>query len=179
MSDSATKLPVKNETAPAPAPTGGRHWSPFETMRNEMDRLFDAFDAGRSRGDLTRPSFDFGWPRETVFGGGMPAVDVAEKDGEYEITAELPGLDEKDVEVKLANGMLTIKGEKKEEKEERGKDYYQSERRFGSFMRSFPVPQGVDREKIDANFAKGVLTVRLPKTTEARAEEKKIDVKPA
>ncbi|MBB4002131.1 MAG: Hsp20/alpha crystallin family protein [Aurantimonas endophytica] len=107
----------------------------------------------------------------------MPAVDVAEKDDECEITAE-PGLDEKDVEVKLSNGMPTSTGEKKEEKEGRHKDYYQSERRYGSFGRSFPPPQGVDRDAIDANFAKGVLAVRLPKTADSRAEEKKIKVKP-
>ena len=69
-------------------------------------------------------------------------------------------LDEKNVEVKLANGNLTIKGEKKEEKEEREKDYYVSERRYGSFVRSFPVPEGVSADKIEATFAKGVLTVR-------------------
>ena len=177
MADTATRFPVKKETSPVPAPATGRLWSPLETVRNEMDRLFDVF-GGRSRGALSRAGFDFDWPRETVFGGGMPAIDVAEKDDEYEITAELPGLDEKDIEVKLANGLLTIMGEKKEEKEERRKDYYQSERRYGSFVRSFPLPQGIDRDAIDANFAKGVLTVRLPKTAEARAEEKKIEVKP-
>ena len=101
-----------------------------------------------------------------------PAVDVSEKDKEFEIMAELPGLDEKDVEVKLANGNLTIKGEKKEEKEEREKDYYLSERRYGSFVRSFPLPEGVNADKIEASFAKGVLTVKLPKTAEAQAEKK-------
>jgi HSP20 family protein len=91
---------------------------------------------------------------------------------------ELPGLDEKDVEVKLANGSLTVKGEKKEDKEEREKDYYFSERRYGSFVRSFPLPEGVNADKIEASFAKGVLTIKLPKTAEAQAE-KKIAVKAA
>ncbi len=77
----------------------------------------------------------------------------------------------------LANGALTIKGEKKEEKEEKGKDYYLSERRYGSFARSFAVPEGVDIDKIEATFSKGVLTIKMPKTAEAQKNEKKIEVK--
>jgi HSP20 family protein len=97
-----------------------------------------------------------------------------EKDKEYEITAELPGMD-----VKLSNDMLTIKSEKKEEKEEREKDYYVSERRYGSFMRSFQVPEGVATGKIEATFSKGVLNVKLPKSPEAQNSEKTISVKAA
>jgi len=108
-----------------------------------------------------------------------PAMDLVEKDKEYEITAELPGIDEKNVEIKLSNHTLTIKGEKREEKEEKDKDYYLSERRYGSFQRSFQVPEGVDADKIDASFTKGVLTVKLPKTAEAQKAEKKITVKAA
>ena len=108
-----------------------------------------------------------------------PAMDLVEKEKEYEISAELPGIDEKNVEIKVANHMLTIKGEKKEEKEEKQKDYYLSERRFGSFQRSFALPEGVDADKIEANFVKGVLTVKLPKTAEAQKAEKKITVKAA
>ncbi len=104
-------------------------------------------------------------------------MDLAEKDNAYEISAELPGLDEKNIEIKLSNGTLTIKGEKTEEKEEREKEYYLSERRYGSFHRSFRVPEGVDTDKIDARFAKGVLTVTLPKSAEAKKNEKKISVK--
>ena len=118
------------------------------------------------------------WPRATDL-AIAPAVDVAEKDKEYEITAELPGMDEKNIEIKLSNGTLTIKGEKKEEKEEREKDYYVSERRYGSFMRSFQVPEGVDTGKIEATFSKGVLNVKLPKTAEAQKSEKTISVKAA
>ncbi|MCB8839897.1 Hsp20/alpha crystallin family protein [Aurantimonas sp. VKM B-3413] len=180
MADTATKLPVKTETDAPSATAATRAWSPFETLRGEMDRLFDMF-GGRRGGPLSRGDFDldFSLPKGMTFGAGTPAVDVAEKDGEYEITAELPGLDEKDVEVKVANGALTIKGEKKEEKEERQKDYYLSERRYGTFVRSFALPKGVDQDKIAARFAKGVLTVTLPKTPEAKAEEKKIEVKAA
>ena len=115
--------------------------------------------------------------KPATFWGGLPAVDVAEREKQYEITAELPGLDENNIEVKVANGTLTIKGEKREEKEDKKKDYYLSERRYGSFRRSFSVPDGVDTDKIEANFKKGVLTVILPKSAEAQKQEKKIAVK--
>ena len=97
----------------------------------------------------------------------------------YEITAELPGLDEKNIEVKLANGVLSIKGEKREEKEEKQKDYYRRERSFGSFERSFQVPEGIDTDKIAASFKNGILSVTLPKSAEAQKQAKKIEVKGA
>ncbi len=88
-------------------------------------------------------------------------------------------MDEKDIEVKFSNGTLTIKGEKNEEKEEKKKDYYLSERRYGSFQRSFTVPDGVDEDKIEAAFKNGILTVSLPKTPEAQKKEKQIAIKKA
>jgi HSP20 family protein len=109
----------------------------------------------------------------------MPVVDVVEGDKAYEITAELPGMDEKNIEVKIADGRLTIKGEKQEEKEEKKKDYYLQERHFGSFERSFDIPESVDPNKIEANVKKGVLTVTLPKKAEALKPAKKIEVKAA
>ena len=109
----------------------------------------------------------------------MPPADVSETDNAYEITAELPGMDEKNVEVKVANGVLTIRGEKQDEKEEKKKGYHMRERSYGSFERSFQVPDGVDADKIEANFKKGVLTVILPKSAEAQKAEKKITVKSA
>jgi HSP20 family protein len=108
---------------------------------------------------------------------GMPPVDLFEKDNEYEITAELPGLDDKTVEVKLSNGTLILSGEKAEEREEKERGYHFSERRYGLFKRSFRMPEGVDADKIEASFEKGVLTVRLPKTLAAQKTEKKIAVK--
>jgi HSP20 family protein len=105
-----------------------------------------------------------------------PAADVAESEKGYEITVDLPGMDEKNIEVQLSNGNLTIKGEKKEEKEEKKKDWYLSERRYGSFQRAFRVPDGVNADKIEANFKNGVLTVSLPKSPEAVKNEKKIPI---
>ena len=103
-------------------------------------------------------------------------LDIVEKDRAFEVKVDLPGLDEKDVEVKLTDGVLTIKGEKQEENEEK-KVFYLHERHFGAFERSFRVPETVDGDKIEAQFKKGVLTVTLPKKPDARKPEKKIEVR--
>lgn len=178
MTETASKLPVKTEQKTSAA--GVDIWSPLKSLRREIDRLFDDFHPAawhfplsRSRVGLEMPSL------KSKHWQIAPAVDLIEKHKEYEISAELPGLDEKNVEVKLSGGTLTIRGEKKEEKEEREQDYYLSERRFGSFQRTFQLPDGVDSDKIDATFANGVLKVKLPKTREAQKSEKKITVKPA
>ncbi len=156
-----------------------RLWQPMESLRKEVDRLFEDFDLGFWR-TPRRSAFETEpfWRHEMNLGMG-PAVDVVEHDKFYEITAELPGLDEKDVEVTQSEGMLTIKGEKKEEKEETKENFYVAERRYGSFERSFRVPESVDAEKVDATFKKGVLTLTLPKKPEAQHTGKKIAVKAA
>jgi len=170
-----TKLTVtKKPSEPALA---GDVWRPFETLRNEVDRLFEDFGNDfwrRPFGSLAR--FEQAWPSKLA---AAPAVDVSETDKAYEINAELPGMDEKNIEVNVANGGLTIKGEKKDEKEEKKKDYYVSERRYGSFERYFTLPDSVDADKIGATFKNGVLKVTLPKTAEAQKPAKKIDVKAA
>ena len=176
MAETVTKLPVKQEKTPERA-LATETWRPFETLRREVEQLFDDF--GRNFLRLpTRPSlfgFEPLWRREAVW-DTAPAVDIAESEKGYEITVELPGMDEKNVEVKVSNGNLTIKGEKQEEKK---KDYYLHERHFGSFERSFEIPEGVDADKIEANFRKGVLTVTLPKKPDAQKPTKKIEVKAA
>jgi HSP20 family protein len=176
MAEAITKLPVKTEKQAA---STLKPWRPFESLRREIDRLFDDFDGG-SRSPFGRSFLDVQpfWQRESTW-TSVPAVDIAETEKAYEIAAELPGIDEKNVEVKFADGVLTIKGEKREEKEEKKKDYYLSERSFGSFQRAFQVPDGVDTDKIEASFKKGVLTVTLPKSAEAQKAAKKIEVKAA
>jgi HSP20 family protein len=172
----ATKVPVttsKQPTEPASAP---QPWQPFETLRREVDRLFEDFGSDFWRRPFRAVS-DFE-PFSRAF-ALSPAVDVAETDKAYEITAELPGMDEKNIEVNVANGGVTIKGEKKDEKEEKTDDRHVSERRYGSFERYFRLPEGVDAGKIEANFKKGVLTVTLPKKPEAQQPAKKIEVKAA
>jgi HSP20 family protein len=179
MAEAATKLTVKTEDK-KPEEKGAATLRPFESLRREIDRLFDDFEWGSWRSPFRRALFDVEpFLRGEVKWGKVPAVDVADTATNYEITAELPGLDEKDIEVKFFDGTLTIRGEKKEEKEEKKKDYYLSERHYGSFQRSFKVPDGVDPEKVEAAFKNGVLTVTLPKTAEAQKKVKKIEVKKA
>ena len=153
---------------------------PVFGLRREIDRLFDEFHPFDWRLPTSRSAFGFEMPKFSAPDWTIaPAMDLVEKEKEYEISAELPGIDEKNVEIKVANNTLTIKGEKNEEKEEKQKDYYLSERRFGSFQRSFALPDGIDADAIEANFVKGVLTVKLPKTAAAQKAEKKIAVKAA
>lgn len=179
MAEAATKLQVKNEKSARPQMP--KDWRPFESLRRQVDQLFRDFDR---QWDIWQPFnrsvFDLApvWPTEVTW-GTVPAVDVAEHEKDYEITVELPGLDEKNIDVQVSNGVLTIEGEKTEEKEEKKKDYHVSERRYGSFRRSFSLPDGVDADGIEAKFQKGVLKITLPKTAEAQKQEKKITVKPA
>ena len=179
MAEAATKLPVKTEKK-AEQTSALREWRPFEALHRGIDRLFDDFGGGFWRFPFRRSVFDLEpfWRRELSW-ETAPAMDIAETEKTYEISAELPGMSESDVEVVASNGGLTIKGEKREEKEEKKKDYYLSERRYGSFERRMQIPEGVDVDKIEASFKNGVLTVTLPKTTQAQEPEKKISVKAA
>lgn len=180
MGETPTDVPVKTETKEQKAPSKQEAWHPLESLRHEMNRLFEEFDRGFWMTPFRRPTFsaDPFWRRELSW-SATPAVDISESEQAYEISAELPGLDDKDIEVKLTNGGLTIKGEKREEIEEKKKGYYLHERHFGAFERYFRLPEEVDADKIEASFKNGVLTVTLPKKPEAQKAEKKITVKAA
>lgn len=169
-----TKLPLKSGKG-ALAETG---LTSFERMRREMDRLFDDFGRGFLSLAPRRFMADVEPFWSSMGRGHEPVVDVVERPDRFEVTAELPGMDEKNIEVKVSNGNLVITGEKKEEREEKEANYHLSERRYGSFQRSFSLPAGVSADRIQANFQKGVLTVTLPKTEEAK-KETKIEVKAA
>jgi len=179
MAQVAIKSDKQMQPSPPPSGRSMMPWDAWDTFRGQMDRMFDSFTRGLPGfPDLRRPVdvqpfFRF----DTSFGTMAPAVDVVEKDKEFLITAELPGLDEKDLDVQLSGDVLTIKGEKTEEKEEKQKNTYISERRYGSFQRSFQLPDGVDRGKVSASFEKGVLRVMLPKTADAVTQQKKIPIK--
>jgi HSP20 family protein len=177
MNEISTNPQAKSPAPSAPGATPAeRERHPLETLRRSVDRLFEDFDHGFPRSFFTRPWLDF-----EGFGGrawlAAPAVDVIERDRDYQIIAEVPGMEQSHLDVQIANGILAIRGEKKEEKQENQKHAHLSERRFGSFERLFRIPEGVDRDKIDAHFKAGVLTVTLPKTAEAREKERKISVK--
>jgi len=148
-----------------PPARGGAEGNPFFALRQEMDRLFQDF--GRGMLDV---------PTRSV---AMPRVDVTETPTEIRIAAELPGMTEKDVEVELHDDILTISGEKRSEREEKGENRHLVERSYGAFSRSFQLPPGYDADKISAQFDKGVLRISLPKPTAPEAQPKKIEVKPA
>ncbi len=170
-----TPVEVK-KNAPAPSATPDA----WRSLRTEMDRLFDRFSSGWGFPSLGRmfdaaPTLRY----ESSLSMPSPAVDITEDDTGYKVTAELPGMSEKEIEVAVTGDTLTLKGEKKQEKEQKEKNFYLSERSYGSFQRSFCVPEGVDREKIAADFSKGVLTITMPKTANAVEQQKKIEVKTA
>lgn len=155
-------IPWSRERSSMPSPWR-EEWSPISSLRREMDRLFEDF--------FRTPAFT----RFGEFGGGLttswPSIDVQEKDNEVVVTAEVPGMSDKDVELFVDNGMLTIRGEKKGERQERG----YSERFFGRFERHIPLPTSVDEEHCRADFRDGLLTIHLPKTMEAQ-DRKRIPI---
>ncbi|MGD0519036.1 MAG: Hsp20/alpha crystallin family protein [Thermoguttaceae bacterium] len=143
--------------------------TPLSTLRNEMDRLFDSF--------VREPFGMLDWP---AFMGGekwWPAVDVAEMDKEVTVRAEIPGIDPKELDVTVTGNQLVVSGEKKESTEKKDKGFYHNEARYGSFRRVIPLPEGVDSEHVDAQYANGVLTLTLQKTPAAAAKKIEIKVK--
>jgi len=143
--------------------------NPLMSLQHEINRAFDDFWSRFER------------PFDSTHGfltTAQPRVDISDTDNEVEISVELPGLDEKDIDVTLTDDVLTIRGEKKAEKEEKRSGYYMSERTYGAFHRSIPLPAGVDSSKADARFKKGVLTIQMPKTPEAKSKVRRIEVKP-
>jgi HSP20 family protein len=174
MADAAVGTAVKNE---GNRPVAHREPSPFDRLHSAIDRLFDDFGTGL-RPAFRRGMFDMEpfWRLDAGF-GKVPAVDIAETAHGYEVTAELPGIDHTSVEVKYADGTLTIEGEKKDDKGEKRQNRYLSERCYGSFQRAFRVPDSVDPDRVEASFKNGVLTVKLPKTAEAQKTEKRIEIR--
>jgi HSP20 family protein len=144
----------------------------WRALRTDMDRLFDRFVTGWNMPTFGR-QFDAGTGSDTM----SPVVDITEGDAAYEMSAELPGMTAKDIEVELSGNLLTLKGEKRTEKEQDDTSLYLSERSYGTFQRSFAVPDGVDRDNVTAEFSNGVLRIILPKTAKALEQQKKIEVK--
>jgi HSP20 family protein len=144
-----------------------REMDPFVQMRREIDRMFDGM-----LGDWTGPMNLL----DRSLGNWMPQVDVNETGKEIRVTAELPGLEEKDLEVSLVEGALTIKGEKSQEHEEEKGDVHRSERQYGMFERTIRLPAEVDAANVKASFKKGVLKITLPKTEKAQSNRRLIPV---
>ena len=144
--------------------------NPFYALHREVDRLFDDFFGGSGLAP-----FNGGLMEQ--YGAFNPRVDVTENEKEIKVAAELPGLDEKDVEVVLSNDMLTISGEKKAEKEDKGENYYRMERSYGSFQQVIPLSTEVEADKVEATFKNGVLQITLPKLHPGETAKKKIQIK--
>ena len=143
-------------------------WDPFrelEDMSDHLNRMF-ARPALRTNGKETMTVADW-----------MPTVDISETDGEYLIKAELPEIKKEDVKITVEEGVLTLQGERRQEKEEKGKRYHRVERAYGSFARSFSLPESVDEGAVNAEYKDGVLNLHLPKTE--KVKPKAIDVKVA
>jgi HSP20 family protein len=193
MAETITKVPVKSQAKPpetaaepsaktpaetAAAPAGEGVWQTLTNLRQELDRVFDDFSRRVTLFPFGRRVFDWEpFVRLGAVGRGVaPIVDVIEREGAFEVTAELPGLDQKDIEVTLSESVLTIQGEKREEREEKGESHCLSERRFGAFRRTFQLPRTVDADKVTASFENGALRIALPKKPEAMTKERKIEI---
>jgi HSP20 family protein len=192
MAKRVTKVPVKkkkttrkNSKAKKLLAKSGEIMTPLATLREEVDNIFDRFAED--------------WPGlPSLFGKGWtypvadlerriklpkleltPRVDVSENNDFYDIAVELPGMSEKDIEIVLDDDSITLKGEKKLEREVKKKNYHVSERSYGSFQRTFRVPNGVDHNKVEASYSNGVLNISLPKTEIAKKNKRSIEVKAA
>jgi HSP20 family protein len=135
-------------------------------MQREINRMFDNFFRGGLMGGDTFASA--GW---------TPAVDIAERENEYAVRVELPGVSKDDVKITMQNNVLTVRGEKKQEKETKDANYHRLERSYGSFERSFTLPATVKADRIDASYADGILTISLPKADEAKPKQIEVKVK--
>ncbi len=138
--------------------------SEFLNMQREIDRMFDRFRGGVA---------DEGYNGGTF----LPAVDIVERQNDFTIKAELPGVKKEDVKITLQNGTLTIRGEKKHEEEKKGENLHRVERSYGAFQRSFTLPNSVSSERVEASYDNGILTVTLPKVEEAKPKEIEVKVK--
>lgn len=138
-------------------------WDPYRELSTLQDRVNRLFGSPRRERD-----------EELSLGAWIPPVDIVEEKDRILLTAELPGFQEKDVEVQMEGGVLTIRGERKSEAEKEGRTFHRMERSYGQFVRSFTLPNNVDRENIKANFHNGLLEIELPKREEAKPRQIKI-----
>jgi HSP20 family protein len=143
-------------------------WDPFRELEEMSDRLNRVF---------TRPAMRTNGKEQLTVADWMPIVDISETDGEYVIKAELPEVKKEDVKVTVENGVLTLQGERRQEKEEKGKKYHRVERSYGSFVRSFTLPESIDESGVKAEYKDGVLHLHLPKSE--KVKPKAIEVKVA
>lgn len=165
---------MTNEPVPAQAPRSSMParfdiFEPLNRIRSEFDRIFDDFTARPGTAPLAR----------RMFGTDLPPLAMTQTDGGYKLTAELPGLEPANVEITVTDQSIRIAGEKKESREEKERDCFVSERRYGAFERVIELPADVDRDSIAASFKNGVLTLEMKRDAKAQPAEKKIEIKSA
>ena len=158
----------RNEGNRVPSVFRDSERDPFLSLHREVNRLFDEVFRGFGS---NLPAFN----GASTFGGGWPSVEISNGEKEIMVTAEVPGLEEKDIEVLLDDGVLTLKGEKRSETEDKDKQF--SERYYGRFERRIPVGYEVKEDEVDARFKNGVLNVTLPKTEKAQSQVRRITIK--
>jgi len=172
----APKRTPAKKVAKAIAPVYHEHpegmFARLSALRHEMDHLYDSLSRSFGFPEFRMPTIEL----PTRAGIADVRFEVSESDKAVEVTAEVPGLDMEDLEIKLSEGMLTVKGQKRDRRERKGKDYHISERRYGSFSRSFRVPESVSEDKISAKFENGVLSIQLPKHAKLKRRPKSIRV---
>ncbi|ESR26146.1 Hsp20/alpha crystallin family protein [Lutibaculum baratangense] len=173
MTEPAISTPSTGTSEKAPAES--RAADPFAALRRRMERLVDDFQTGFPALGRDIWASDLAAPVREWVGGNWGAMDVTETDQAYRVAVELPGCEEKDIDVSAANGMVSIKAEKKQEKAD--EKAHVTERHYGSYQRSFRLPEGVDREKIEASYRNGVLEITLPKTEQAKQDARKIEIR--
>ena len=161
-------IPWGREQSRVPSLFRSDERDPFLSLHREVNRLFDDVFRGF---DGSLPAFG----RTSSFSGNWPSVEISDNDKDVKVTAEVPGLEEKDIEVLLDDGVLTLRGEKRSEAEDKDRQF--SERYYGRFERRIPLGYEIEEDKIDARFRNGVLTVTLPKTAKARSQAKRIEIK--
>lgn len=161
-------LPFSKTSVPV-----SRGVNPIVSFQDEMNKLFNDFF-----GEASLPSWWRGSDNGSAF-SLSPALDVSENDKEFKITAEIPGMDIKDVQINIADGYVTIKGEKKQEQKEEREGYFRQERSYGSFQRVVALPDNANFDKADASMKSGVLTIAVPKKAGAQSKERKLEIKQA
>ncbi len=168
MSKKKSKLPAEKQHPKAQSVPviRGNMWEPLSRLRDEFDRIFDDTPGNAFGSRLMQKFYD----------NADPVVELRDKKDEFELVAEIPGMDSDDIEIKLSDGMLRLSGEKSESHEEEGESFMFSERQYGRFERAIKLPNGIDHEKITADARDGLLTVHIPKSAEAIQKERKIPI---
>lgn len=170
---SQNEISVRREPAATPAP---RHT--IDTLRGEIDRLFDQFALPRFalpfQGGGRMPSLMEGWLPEWT---APPVMDLVERDEAYELTVEMPGIDGDDIDLRISDSTLSVRGEKETQRSEQEGSYHLSERSYGTVQRTIPLPEGIDRDLVTAKIENGLLRITLPKSADAKAAERRIEIK--